>query len=147
MNQLARKQILHYDCKLVFTLALALLAGCKSFSAASESNLGKQQAIEAALEIASTSRPEISGPQEEPSNLRAEQMTLDEAVKKLDKNNQAAAGYDPAMMVWLVTMDGLWLGEMSAPGDVPTPEPVLYRHYAIIIDAKTGLEIESSLKP
>ncbi len=74
-------------------------------------------------------------------------MTLDEAVKRIDERNQPANEYDPEMIVWFVTMDGLWLGEMSAPGIVPTPQPVPYRHYAIIIDAKTGLEIESSLLP
>lgn len=112
----------------------------------SDSYLSEQKAIDAALEIASSSRPEMSGAQVTPSNVTAKQMTLREAVKMIDKNNQPATGYDPTMTVWFITMDGLWLGGMSAPGG-PTPEPVPYHHYMIIIDAKTGLAIESSLKP
>jgi len=42
-------------------------------------------------------------------------------------------------------MDGLWLGEFPRPTDVPTPEP--YQHFMIIIDAKSGLEIESAALP
>ncbi len=147
MNTLPLNHILHGDCKFIFALALILLPSCKPYSSTIDPYIGKQEGIDAAMEIASTSRPEISGAQEEVSNIGAEQMTLDEAVKKINKNNQPAAGYDPAMIVWFVTMDGLWLGEMSAPGSGPTPEPVPYHHYAIIIDAKTGLEIRSSLLP
>ena len=103
--------------------------------------------MEAALEVASMSRPELSGAQEKPFNVVAEQMSLAEAVKKINENDQPAAGYPPDMPVWFVTMEGLWLGEMFAPDVAPTPEPVQYHHYAIIIDAKTGLEIESWLTP
>jgi hypothetical protein len=147
VNILPINQILHGNCKIVFTLVLIVLASCKPFSSTSNSYISKQQAISAALEVASTSGPEISGPHEEPSNISVQQMTLDEAVKKIGEHNQPATGYEPNMIVWFVTMEGLWLGEMSAPGVVPTPEPVLYHQYAIIIDAKTGLEIESSLSP
>lgn len=118
-----------------------------SLSETSDSFISKQEAIAVALEIASTSGPEISRPQEKPSNIRAEQITLAEAVNRINKNNQPANRYDPNMTVWFVTMEGLWLGEMSAPGVVPTPEPVPYHHYLIILDAKTGLELESSLLP
>ena len=142
------RQRLHNQIKAIVIVTIALnVVGCKSPSGTSNSYVGEQQAIAAALESASTSRPEISGPQEKPSNINAQKMTLAEAVKKINKNNQPASEYDPKMTVWFVTMDGLWLGEMSAPGDVPAPEPVPYHHYAIIIDAKTGSEIESSLSP
>ena len=118
---------------------------CISPAGVSDSSISKQKAIDTALEIVSTSRPEISGSQEEPSNIQAEKMTLDEAVKKIDMHNQPPNRYDPGSIVWFITMDGLWQNEMEAPGVELTPMP--YRHYAIIIDAKTGSEIESSLKP
>ena len=126
-------------------LVFGLLVSCTSLRKGSSSTISEQEAIDAALEVASTSRPEISGPQEEPSNIRAEQITLDEAVKKLSKGHQPRSGYDPNMTVWFVTMDGLWLNELDAPGVVITPAP--YRHYAVIIDANTGSEIESFLTP
>lgn len=126
-------------------LVFGLLVSCTSLRKGSSSSISEQEAIDAALEVASTSRPEISGPQEEPSNIRAEQITLDEAVKKMSKDHQPLSGYDPNMTVWFVTMDGIWLNEMDAPGVVITPAP--YRHYAVIIDANTGSEIESFLTP
>ena|SRR5688572_10232496 len=142
-------KILHGNRKVVLIIASAMifLASCRSLSGTSDSYISKQQAIDAALEIALTSHPEISGAQVTPSNIRVEQMTLDEAVKHINPTNDVAASYDPTMTVWFVTMEGLWLGEMPAPGVSPTPEPVPYHHYAIILDAKTGLEIESSLSP
>ena len=138
---------MRYRINVIVVLIFSLLVGCKSIITPSDSYISEQQATDAALEIASSSRPEMSGAQVTPSNITAKQMTLHEAVKMIDKNNQPATGYDPTMLVWFITMDGLWLGEMSAPDTAPTPEPVSYHHYAIIIDAKTGLGIESSLKP
>jgi hypothetical protein len=132
--------------KILFqTFVLIILTGCRSATETSITDVSKQQAIDAALAVVSSSRPEVSGPQIEPSNIRAEQMTLGEAVKKMSKDRQPASGYDPNMIVWFITMDGLWLNEMDAPGVVITPAP--YHHYAIIIDAKTGSEIESFLTP
>ena len=98
-----------------------------------------------AIESATASRPEISSAQVTPSNITAQQLTLEEAEKRIHQGNEIVAGYDPKMQVWLVTMDGLWWGEMSAPGVVPTPEPVPYHHSVVILDAKTGDEIENSL--
>ena len=141
------------ECKMISrqvlfqALAVILLTSCASATQNLKSYISKQEAIDAAAEVASTSQPEISRAQKEPSNIRAEQMTLLEAVKKISKDNQPAAGYDPNMIVWFVTMDGLWLNEMEAPGLTPPAEPAPYHHYAIIIDAKNGLEIESSLTP
>jgi hypothetical protein len=138
-HRLMPKQILQA------VLVFSFLVSCTSSRQSSSSTIREQEAIDAALETASTSRPEISGPQKEPSNIRAEQITLDEALKKMSKENQPPSGYDPNMIVWLVTMEGLWLNEMDAPGVAITPAP--YRHYAVIIDANTGSEIESFLTP
>ena len=145
LNILHLRNIHFWNRDILFVIVLFLLAACNSLSEKSQSYISKQEAIDTALDVASTSAPEISGPQEELSNIQAEKMTLEQAVKKLNKNDQPAVGYDTNMIVWLVTMDGLWLGEMLAPGN--THEPVPYRHYAIIIDAKTGSQIQAALLP
>jgi len=72
-------------------------------------------------------------------------MTLDEAVKKLSSDNQIDDGYDPNMIVWFVTMDGVWLDEFPKPDNLPTPAP--YHHYVLILDAKDGSEIQVSILP
>jgi len=147
MNRFFLKQALRMECKVIFTLALISLASCKQITETSHPFISKEEAIQAALEVASTSWPEISGAQEKPSNINAEQMTLKEAVKRMDGSSQPANGSDPDSIVWYVTIGGLWLGEMSVPDIVPTPTPVAYHHYAIIIDAITGSQLETSLSP
>src|SRR5690349_16339814 len=107
-----------------------LLSGCSAESSKAHEEVGEQEAIDAAIESASMSRPELSGSQVTPSHVEAEQMTLGEAVKRIDKNNSVPARYSPNMLVWLVTMDGIWLDVFPRPMDLPTPEP--YRHFIII---------------
>jgi hypothetical protein len=72
-------------------------------------------------------------------------MTLNEAVKLIDSKSEVAVGYEPDMTVWFVKMEGIWLDEFPRPEGFPTPVP--YRHYVIILDAKTGLDIEVSASP
>lgn len=132
-------------CQCLFFLIMLLLSGCKQGSNVPDKGMNQQKAIDAALKIASMSRPEISGSQVTPSNVHAEQMTLGKAVKRIQEDNSVATGYDPEMLVWLVTMDGIWLDEFPLPTGMATPEP--YHHFTIIIDQKTGLEIESSGHP
>ena len=122
-----------------------LLPGCSAQSNTAHEEISEQEAMDVALKSASMSRPELSGSQVTPSHVQAEQMTLGEAVKRIDENNSVPAGYSPNMVVWLVTMDGIWLDEYPRPMDLPTPEP--YRHFIIIIDAKSGIEIESAARP
>jgi hypothetical protein len=129
----------------VFTLGLIFLMSCKGSFTSSDVYISKEEAIDAALENAMMTQPEISGPQEKPSNINAEQMTLAEAVKKINEQNEPAAGYDSNMMVWFVSMDGIWLDEFPRPADFPTPAP--YRHYVVIVDAKTAQTIESAAFP
>lgn len=107
--------------------------------------VNQQQAIDAALKIAAMPHPEISGPQVTPFNVHAEQMTLDQAENRIQEGNRVPAGYDPKMLVWLVSMDGVWLDEFPLPTGAVTPEP--YHHFTIIIEQKTGLEVESSAHP
>ena len=125
-------------------LTILLLFGCARESRVTDNSISKQEAIDIALKITSMSRPEISGSQVTPSNVHAEQMTLGEATKRIRENNDVATGYTPDMLVWFVTMDGIWLDEFPRPKDLPTPEP--YQHFIVIIDAKTGLEIECSAR-
>ena len=123
-------------------LSLLLLCGC---SKESSQGISEQEAIRIAVESASMSRPELGGSQTPPTNLHAEQMTLAEAVRQIDESNSVAAGYSADMPVWLVTMEGNWLNEAPRLTDVPTPEP--YHRFLLIIDAKTGSEIESAARP
>ena len=131
-------------CQCLFFLIMLLLSGCKQGSIVPDKGLNQQEAIEAALKIASMSQPEISGAQVTPSNVQAELMTLGKAVKRIQEDNSVATGDDPEKLVWLVTMDGIWLDEFPLPTGMPTPEP--YHHFAIIIDQKTGWEIECSAR-
>jgi hypothetical protein len=139
---------MHKTVTRTYLLALfvvLLLTGCSAQSNTAHEEISEQEAMDVALKSASISRPELSGSQVTPSHVQAEQMTLGEAVKRIDENNSVPAGYSANMPVWLVTMDGIWLDEYPRPMDLPTPEP--YRHFIIIIDAKSGIEIESAARP
>jgi hypothetical protein len=107
--------------------------------------INQQAASDRALQIASLSRPELSGAQVPPTHVQAAQMTLAAAVKQLTGRDDVAAGYDPSMMVWVVTMEGIWTDEFSRPTALPSPEP--YRHYTVILNARTGEEIEAAARP
>ncbi len=105
----------------------------------------REQAIAGALARAAASAPEVSGALVTPSNVQAQQITLGEAMQRMWGNADPPRGYTPDMPVWYVTMDGLWKGEMPAPG--VTVMPAQYHHYIIVLDAVTGLELEASLRP
>jgi len=109
--------------------------------------INRQEAVDAALKIASSSQPEISGALVTPQNVQTEQMTLGEAEQRIHGNPTAPSGHAPEMPVWYVTMDGLWANEVSAPDLTPSVTQQPYHSYRIILDARTGLEIESSLQP
>jgi hypothetical protein len=124
---------------------VVFLSGCLQESRTSNQSISKQKAIEIAIESASMSHPELSGSQVPPSNIRAQQMTLEEATRRIYEGNHVGDGYAPDMLVWIVTMDGMWLDEFPRPTDVPAPKP--YRHLVMILNAKTGEEIESAARP
>ncbi len=105
----------------------------------------RDQAIAAALTIASASAPEISGALVAPSNIQAEQLSLGQAMTRMFGNANAPRGYTADMLVWVVTMDGLWASQAQAPGVTATQLP--YHHYIIVLDASSGMQIESSLTP
>ena len=130
---------------LLWALTLPLFMGCAQKPHVPGKVISQQEAVDAALKIASLFKPKLSGSQAPPSNIHAEQMTLGEAMKHIGENNNIGTGYTPDMLVWLVTMDGIWLDDFPRPTDLPTPEP--YRHCTVIIDAGTGLQIELSLRP
>ena len=105
----------------------------------------RQQAIDASVKSVSSSRPEISGALITPSNVRAQQMTLREALRHRPRDLSPVAGYGLQMSVWYVTMDGLWANEVQAPGVSATQTPL--HHAAVILDAQSGMEIESWMMP
>lgn len=124
-------------------LVILLLAGCLREPPTKSNVINQQEAIEAAVEIASMSMPEISGSQVAPSNIHAARMTLEEAAKRLNTNPQNAFLEEvPDTQVWLVSMDGIWL-----PASVPSVAQKPYQHLSIVIDAKTGLEIFRNMQP
>jgi hypothetical protein len=120
-----------------------ILSGCGMLTG--KGLLSQEQAIAAAVQDASMSRPEVSEALVTPQNIRAEQMQLGEALKLLPDNASMPPGADPQTPVWVVTVDGLWADEMEAPGITATQVP--YRHYLLVLDAVTGMEIASSLRP
>ncbi|HLO30746.1 MAG TPA: hypothetical protein VK249_16490 [Anaerolineales bacterium] len=130
---------------LFLLLTILFLSGCAKASHITDHGISEQEAIDIALKLAAMSRPEMSGSLVAPSNVQAEQMRLAEAIKRISKNSDAPAGYTPDNLVWLVTMDGLWLDEFGSPTDSATQEP--YHHFITILDAKSGLEIESAAHP
>lgn len=142
-----KHELIYPSIRGIFNIVIAcvLLAGCNLKIVTSGTYISKQEAIDAALEIASTSRPELSGAQVTPTQITAQQMTLDKAVKQINPEHEVAVGYNPDMIVWFVKMEGIWLDEFPRPVDFPTPAP--YHHYAVILDAKTGLGIEVSASP
>lgn len=111
-------------------------------SACGNKILDKQEVIDIALEIASSSMPEYSSSQIPPLNIYAEQMTLLEAGNLFD-SKITLFNNSPELSVWVVRMDGIWL-PVDVP-DLPMQEP--YRHLYIVIDAKTGLEVFRNLQP
>ncbi len=133
------------------TAALLLgifLAGCISppwAAPTSAVKIGREQAIAAAVRIASQSAPEISGALVTPQNIQAEQITLKEAMQRMGSQMQLPTSYRADTPVWIVTMDGLWASEAQAPGVAATQIP--YHHYFVILGASTGMEIESELRP
>ena len=125
------------------TLLLLLLSGCARESLTDNDEISQQEAIDAAVEIASMSIPEISGSQVPPANIQADKMILEEAAKRLNANPQNAFSEEsPDLQVWLVSMDGIWL-PASTPGVVQKP----YQHISLVMDAKTGLEIFRNMQP
>ncbi len=127
-----------------------LLAACRPAvmsvgTATPPSFITRQQAIANALGITSSSAPEISGAQVPPVNIQAEQTTLAQAVQRMNSRGGLPKGYAPDLPVWYVTMDGLWANEVQAPGVTATQVP--YHHYFLILDAVTGMAIETALRP
>ena len=107
--------------------------------------ISEQQAIEIAIKSASMGRPELSGAKIPPKNVRAEQMTLAAALKRVMGDVGVPAGEDPNMMVWVVSMEGIWTDEFPRPTGIPSPEP--YHRFSVILNAKTGAEMGSAASP
>lgn len=107
--------------------------------------MSEEQAIDIVVKDASASRPELSAAQIPPTNIHAEQLTLAAAETLLTGSANVPTGYEPNMIVWVVSMEGIWLDLAPRPTGFPIPEP--YRHFSVIIDAKTGEAFQSSAHP
>ncbi len=138
--------------RLIPLLLLAiLLSGCAvpalpgaPVATATPKLLTRQQAIAIAVQSASASRPEVSPALAAPSNIQAERMSLAQAIR-LTKDREIRCAQCASVPVWYVTMDALWEDQASAPGVTVTPG--YYHHATIILDAVTGNELSSSLRP
>jgi len=108
--------------------------------------INRQAAIDAALKIASSSMPEVSGALVTPQVVQAHQMTLGDALR-LHQDTTPMNGYSSDTLVWVVILEGLWASEANAPDATPSITQQPFHSYTIILDAKTGLEIGGSLRP
>lgn len=126
-----------------------LLTGCSTVTSGPTATpvtaIDQQEAQSIALTLASGSRPEVSGALATPTNVQATLMSLGDAQLKLHRQVNAIAGRKLESLAWLVTMEGLWANEAQAPGLTATQQP--FHHLAVIVDADSGEEIESSLRP
>ena len=121
---------------LVLFLGILLLAGC----AATNGFISEQQARDIAIKASNSGHLKAVEP---PANVRAEMITLETARKRLAESGSTADGRNPGMMVWLITMEGTWTlsgGPPTPAGATPAPQ-VVFHHYAVILDAKTGEQI------
>jgi len=133
-------------------LSILILAGCASVEFYTPTPIPaalikQPQAIDAGLNLARMSGPELSPIQGEPSNVKAEEMSLADAFNQLNIQGGVSSGERADQPVWLVSMDGVWYDEAPCqPGECQsTPNPL--RHCSIILDAATALEIERICRP
>ncbi len=130
----------------LIALILAILVSCSGQQTCTSGPvMTRQEAIDFAIRAASSAQPEISGALVEPRNPQAEQMTLLEATKRVTGNESLAPGEDPAVLVWVVTVEGLWADESPRPTGVPPPGP--YHSYTIVLNACTREFILGSAHP
>ncbi len=103
--------------------------------------LSREQAIEAALEIARSPQVEI-GPAQVPPRLILAEITTYAEVQRQEMHipDDLLAGTGAGeRVVWLVTMEGRWENGFPVPTGVPTPEP--YPRYMVVLDAMTGEQL------
>lgn len=104
-------------------------------------NLSREQAIEAALELARSPQVEISPAQVPPQNVQAVLTTYAEVQRQeMHIPDDLLSGTDAGgRLVWLVIMEGRWESGFPMPTGVPTPEP--YPRYMVVLDAMTGEQL------
>jgi hypothetical protein len=118
-------------------------------SPTSTATIDEVEAIQLAVQYATTDNLHFTGTSEKPANLHAELISLSCATKKLQSENYAfgydATTYHESLKVWLVTMNGSWPREFPPLqlGE-PTREP--YEMLGIIIESNTGVLITIAAK-
>ncbi|OGO26853.1 MAG: hypothetical protein A2136_04190 [Chloroflexi bacterium RBG_16_54_11] len=122
-------------------LLLAFVSACHGLSPTPTPTIDEAQAIQLALQIATTDDFHFVGAHEKPTNIHSELMSLSEVSEKLRAEDlefgYASSEYPGSLKVWVVTMDGTWPREFPSrlPGEPPR-EP--YRRLGVILDAYTG---------
>ena len=137
-------------CYARVVLLLLLLAGCSASvdSAAPPTAsplISRETAIERAIQNTAQSRPELSMSLVEPELESAEQLTLADATQRYFAGGGINLNHDPATLVWVVTLDGIWLDEFPRPTELPAPAP--YRHVVMVLNARTSEEMAMSARP
>ncbi len=103
--------------------------------------LSREQAVEAALEMARSPQVEIGPAQVPPQNVQAVLTTYAEVQRQeMHTDDDLLRGTDAGeRLVWLVIMEGRWENGFPMPTGVPTPEP--YPRYMVVLDALTGEQV------
>jgi hypothetical protein len=103
-----------------------------------------------ALQIAADRQHYMSGAHETPHNIRTELARLTTAREHL-----VAAGWPQNAtdsgdtLVWTITMEGMWVLDSGPPEpeNVPaTRTPQVFHQYLVILDARTGKQIQVSAR-
>jgi hypothetical protein len=112
--------------------------------------ISEQAATTIALQIAADRQHYMSGANETPHTIRAELATLTTAREHL-----LAAGWPQNAtdsgdtVVWTITMEGMWVLDSGPPEpeNVPaTRTPQIFHQYLVILDARTGKQIQVSAR-
>lgn len=102
---------------------------------------GEAQARELAVKRCDEPRLQQVQP---PTNIRAEFMTVDAAMRRGLQNIAPA----PNQMVWLVTLEGTWMIN-GGPAfiDNPNRPPLIFHRCIVVLDAKTGVSLMTNAEP
>lgn len=101
--------------------------------------MSEKEAIDKAIALATSNQPEINATGANLTNIKAQQSTIADAFQEILSTSTLPPGYTPTDPVWIVTMDGEWSAGFPLPTHISTPEA--YRHFYVILDAKSGSRI------
>ncbi len=114
---------------LVAVLTLILAEACSP-------TISAPHAIAIALENVLTGSTELGRSETLPTNIQAAQMTLAAAQERATGEKSVFTVDDPNMLVWLVSMEGVWTPGGFISSDYAAQHPL--HHCFLIIEAGTG---------